>query len=316
MRHRRNTPKYSAPWLFLALLFVHVSHAQAVILNGIDVKAKAIPLTAEALQKTGLGDQSTLVLVQFSGPIQPEWLDGLRATGATVHHYIADFAYLVTMKPNTFDSVKSAGNVSWVGTIPDAAKVNIALAAKIAKARQQKSEETSIQAIVLSYGELAAKTLEAKGHRIRSDRETIMGWNETRVTLPLSKVSDAAAINSVFTIEEDVIPILGGERAAQTAAGQYQPGATTPFGPGYTAWLGAEGLSGGTGITVHLFDDGIDKGIATNLPGTAHTDILGRIVGIFNATNDADGASRGGHGHLDAAIIMGNATAGTTDSTV
>jgi len=33
-------------------------------------------------------------------------------------------------------------------------------------------------------------------------------------------------------------------------------------------------------------DDGLDQGIATNLPGTAHPDILGRIAGIFNATSN------------------------------
>ncbi|MCC6156053.1 MAG: S8 family serine peptidase, partial [Candidatus Hydrogenedentes bacterium] len=83
--------------------------------------------------------------------------------------------------------------------------------------------------------------------------------------------------------------------------------------PGYVAWLGAEGLSGGENITVHVVDDGLDKGIATNLPGTAHADILGRIVGIYNATSDADGACRTGHGQIDAAIIVGNATVGTVD---
>lgn len=314
MRQKQFCPQ----WLCMALVFgallpYYAAFAQAIVLNGIDVKSKSTPLTAESLQKSGFSEEPALVLVQFSGPIQPQWLDDLKATGATIHHFIADYAFLVTLKPNSLEGVKRAGNVSWVGRIPASAKLNSALAAKIANTVPDKMGDITVEAVVLSYSEFAAKTLEAQGHRIKADRETIMGWHETRVDLALSEVMDVAAINDVFCIEEAVKGVLGGERAAQTAAGQYEEGATAPFGPGYTAWLGAEGLSGGDNIIVNLFDSGLDQGIATNLPGTAHLDILGRIVGIFNTTSDPDGANRSGHGQLDAAIIMGNASAGTVD---
>ena len=64
---------------------------------------------------------------------------------------------------------------------------------------------------------------------------------------------------------------------------------------------------------IQVQDDGLDQGIDTNAPGTAHPDILGRIAGIFNATSDPLGDSGDGHGQINAGIIMGNATVGTTD---
>lgn len=289
------------------------SFAQSVVLNGVDIKSNANRQSAGPMNKNADADSSQLVVVQFKGPTLPDWLRRLESTGATVHHYIADYAYFVTMNVNAPDAAKRAPEVAWIGAIPASAKINGALAAKISAGAAKQASGSNVEVIVLSYGDAAARALEASGIPIESFRETPMGWHETRVTVPLSKTLDIAQIESVFTIEEVSAEIRGGERAAQAAAGQYEEGATAPFGPGYTAWLGAEGLSGGDNIIVHVADGGLDQGIATNLPGTAHADILGRIAGIYNATADPDGASREGHGQLAASVIMGNATVGTVD---
>lgn len=298
--------------LFAFSLFAISAFAQSIVVNGIDVKATAKALTRETIGTGVPAEKSTLVLVQFSGPTKPEWLEALRDAGATVHHYVADYAYFVTMKPESFDAVKSATGVVWIGKEPASAKISAALRAKVA-APSSKAADSKLELVVLSYGEDAAKKIESSGIAIRSFRKTQMGWHEIRIEASLNKVNSIAALDSVFDIEEEPINKRGGERAAQAAAGQYEPGASTPFGPGYAAWLSAQGLGGGDNITVHVVDGGLDKGIATNLPGTAHPDILGRIVGIYNATADPDGASREGHGQLAAAVILGNAAAGTVD---
>lgn len=286
--------------------------AQSIVLNGVDVKKESNALTPDAFRTIAKDDAPALVLVQFSGPTKPKWLRELTDAGATVHHYVADYAYFVTMKPGTFDGVKRITGVTWIGTVPASAKISAGLRAKIASNASSKSRE-KIKVIVLSYGESAAKRIEASGCSIFSYRNTQMGWDETTTEIPSDKIDSIAATNSIFGIEEVPVETRAGEREAQTAAGQFEEGATAPFGPGYPAWLGAQGLSGGDNIIVHVIDDGLDQGIATNLPGTAHPDLLGRIVGIFNATSDPDGASRAGHGQIDASIIMGNATVGTVD---
>lgn len=295
------------------LVLVSTVSGQSIILNGVDVKAAPAPSMAEAFRAVAAPEAQALVVVQFSGPIQPQWVQDLADRGVKVRHYLAEFAYLVSVPGTAAIKAGDVSGATWIGILPPASKISAALASKLAGAADSKSEASNIDAIVLSFDELAAKALESSGFRIKDNRLTPMCWYETHVAIPLGNVLDVAEFNSVFAIEEVAPAIRGGERAAQAAAGQYEPGATAPFGPGYTAWIAAEGLSGGDNIVVHVIDDGLDQGIATNLPGTAHADLLGRIVGIYNATSDPDGASRAGHGQLAAAIIMGNATVGTVD---
>ena len=53
-----------------------------------------------------------------------------------------------------------------------------------------------------------------------------------------------------------------------------------------------------------VMDDGIEQGDDSGLPGTAHPDIIGRIVGLDNATGDPKADSRGGHGSFNACLIL------------
>ncbi|NUP90547.1 MAG: hypothetical protein HUU25_12140, partial [Candidatus Sumerlaeia bacterium] len=53
-----------------------------------------------------------LALVQFDGPIQPEWLDALAAAGAEIHHAIPEFAYLVSLAPSEAEAVHAVAHVT------------------------------------------------------------------------------------------------------------------------------------------------------------------------------------------------------------
>lgn len=255
-----------------------------------------------------------LALVQFDGPIQPEWLDALAAAGAEVHHAIPEFAYLVSLAPSEAEAVHAVAHVTWVGALPPALRVERSLTDAAIRA----AAGTALDVVILSEGPLDSALLRADGFTLRQSRETPMGWRDTRATIDPALLSRIAETPNVFLVERQRVPRLMGERAAQTAAGNYLPGAAAPTGPGYTAWLASRGLTGGTlsngsPLIAQVQDDGLDQGIATNAPGTAHPDILGRIAGIYNATSDASGDGRAGHGQINAGIIMGNATVGTAD---
>lgn len=297
---------FAAAWLCAAVA------AQSLRMNGTEI-VPSRPVTETELSAVAGSTGETVAIVQFSGPIQSEWIAALQDNGIVIHQYVPDYAYLVSMPPRQLKAARAVSGLRWVGLLPAASKVSPRLAAKALSAGQEKGAPGVVDALVLSASDEAIKQLEGKGYEIKYSRVTPMGWLETHVSLPLAKVSDVASINSVFRIEERPVNELHGERGAQTVAGQFNPGATAPTGPGYATWLASQGLSGGSGIVVEVQDDGIDKGISTNLPGTAHADILGRIVGIFNATSDSNGGSRAGHGQINAGIIAGNATIGTTD---
>lgn len=208
---------------FLAVLVFAVvtfsSQAQTVILDGVDIVSSAKTTPPGPSIKSADGDSSQLLVVQFTGPTRPEWLRRLESNGATVHHYLADYAYIVTMNANALDSAKRSSEVAWVGTIPAAAKISGALAAKISARAAKQSVRAPLKVLVLSYGDAAATELEASGVQIESFRKTPMGWHETRLTVPASRVFEIAQIDCVFNVEEVPVEIRGGERAAQAAAG-------------------------------------------------------------------------------------------------
>ncbi len=296
----------------LLLLLAMAAWCQAAALAGvirlasgtIDTSRAPEVGTAALREKAGANGRA-FVIVQFDGPIQPEWLAACEKAGVRFHFYLPEFTYLATLPPEKLPAVKSARAVVWVGELPARLKIH-------PKLRKSKSGEVDVT--ILSLDDLPARTLKTKGIAADSERMTQMGWHDTRVTLPVSELRRVAEIWGVFHIEQQPEYQLTGERGAQTVAGNYEPGAAAPVGPGYADWLVAHGLSGAPGLVIQVQDDGLDQGIDTNEPGTAHPDILGRIAGISNPTADPLGDSTGGHGQINAGIIMGNATVGTTDA--
>lgn len=291
--------------VFLAMAAVS-AQAGSINLIGGSIDTSSAPKAAAQSFAIVPGDAApVMVAVQFKGPIEPRWLDACRKAGARVHHYLPDFAYVMTVKPSLLGALSASEGVVWVGSIPPATKFRASLA---------RASATNIAVRVLSLDEGPAKTLKAWGRAVASTRMTRMGWQVTDVILNSSELEQTAALPGVLAIESQPHYERSGERDTQTVAGNYPLGGTAPSGPGYMTWLTSKGLTGAPGAIIQVQDDGLDKGIATNLPGTAHPDIIGRIQGIFNATQDSLGDSKGGHGMINAGIIMGNASLGVTDA--
>lgn len=296
--------------MFLLLLISISVHAGVIRLVSGEIDTSKQPQATVSSLKTIAGDNSeALTIVQFQGPIQTEWIDNLKQSGIKVHNYLPDYAYIVSFKPEKLNTIKSSKGVSWVGTLPTSYKINPRVAQIV-----QYSNEKEIKLTILSIDDTPLKKIREKNIKIKSNRMTQMGWYDIRLTTSPSMVEYISQIPSVFYIELQPEYELHGERAAQTAAGNYNPGDSTPTGPGYDQWLSDNGLTGGSGLIVQVQDDGLDQGIDTNAAGTAHPDILGRIAGIFNATSDALGDGQDGHGQINAGIIIGNATVGTMDT--
>jgi hypothetical protein len=131
-----------------------------------------------------------------------------------------------------------------------------------------------------------------------------MGWHETVATVPSDALLELAAIGSVFLVEHRATPSMFGERGAMTVAGVVSRETGEPLGPGYRDWLASHGLDGGEGLIVQVMDDGVSLGGQT---GAEHPDFGDRLIAHFNATADAAADGIGGHGTINASIIMGSA---------
>ncbi len=263
-------------------------------------------VTVSKLRELAGSDRQSMAIVQFSDRIQPQWTDSLKKSGAKVHFYLPDDAYLVSFPATSLSAVRSTPSLQWIGSLPPELK--------IARPLTKASLAVQIKITILSIDSTAAKALVQRGIAVSSTRMTQMGWQDTRATIQTSDLGWIAQLGSVFYIEPQPNYKMRGEREAQTIAGNYPVFGPGPSSPGYAAWQASNSLNGGSGLIVQVQDSGLDRGIATNVPGTAHQDIIGRIAGIFNATNDASGNDTGGHGTLNVGVIMGNATIGTMDS--
>ena len=110
----------------------------------------------------------------------------------------------------------------------------------------------------------------------------------------------------VFYIERIGKAILCGERELVLDIGKFDVSGEGPLaGASYERWLADKGVNG-AGVTLQCVDTGLDRGNATNMPGTVHTDILGRVAGIVDYSGDNNGIDNHGHGTLNAGIIAGN----------
>lgn len=246
-----------------------------------------------------------LALVQFDGPLRREWAAALRAAGVQRLGYLPTYAYLVATDRLRLAELAQLPGVRWVGPYLADYKLHPAFL-PAATAGPVWAAVGIARALVGTEAELADLTDVIVAHR---DEETTR-W--LRVQLDAARIADLAALPAVVAVEPEATPELDGERAAQIAAGAFRPGDNGPNGGYYDAWLDEWGVDG-TGVVVQVMDDGLEQGLDSNAPGSAHPDLIGRIAGIDNATGDRDGDSARGHGSLNAGIIAGSAAAGLRD---
>jgi hypothetical protein len=69
-------------------------------------------------------NQVAYYLVQFDGPVQPEWRAGLEALGMEAMEYVPDFAFLIRATPEMADTAAHLDHVRWVGLFHPAYRID------------------------------------------------------------------------------------------------------------------------------------------------------------------------------------------------
>lgn len=297
--------------LYTTILTIASAHAE-IRYNNIAIETtQKTALPSPGTVSKSSSTKSQLALIQLSGPITPIIKTAIESSGATIIRYVPEFAYLIQIPPQNLSTLSQQYGVNWIGELPKAAKYarTMGPAQFSPSAAAAKSKVTILSAsdevnTVIPYPSQSATRTSRVDDNIYY----------TQAELTPQELDNVADHWSVFHIETRADYKMHGERGAQSAAGQYAPGATAPNGPGYLNFLASHGLNGGTNLVVQVQDDGLDQGDVSNAPGTAHPDILGRIAGVFNASSDLLADGQGGHGQINAGIIAGNATVGTTDA--
>ena len=266
-----------------------------------------------------------LRLVQFNGPVKPEWRQALVDAGERVVCHIPENCYLVygENKPSAQASFKAAAKaVQWQGDFLPAYKVAPSARKMAADAPDGMTYWMDVQLVEDKADDSAnPQTLKAlrelSGREFRRlDRNVRLGLINVTLLLPMSKLDAVAALPDVLSVALYIEPELHCERQAQIVSDNVVPGGARPTGPGYLAWLKNKGFNQqqfmeSNSVTV-VVDDGFDNGDAYapansefrvgNNPALPSRMAFANI-GIGASGFAPDGVD--GHGNINLSIVGG-----------
>jgi hypothetical protein len=259
-----------------------------------------------------------LHLVQFAGPVKPEWYAALAATGAEVVTYIPHNTYLVYGDEESLGRVRALGPfMQWEGPLRTEDKVH-PLARRAGGAGRADGAGNDLHAVQLvvdpAANEATSRVLDTLRLGAVRSRFRVLQYENVIVRLDPGQLAALAERPDVVSIQPYVVPRMRDEKQGQIVAGALSAGALT--GPGYLSFLAAKGFTQSqftaSGFAVDVSDSGVDDGTtAPNHFGLYVDGILGGLSRVVY--NRLEGFPLGGgviqgcdgHGTINAHIIAG-----------
>jgi Subtilase family/HYR domain len=273
-------------------------------------------------------------LVQFAGPIKPEWYDALVATGVEVVTYIPNNAYLVygdSRSLRRIDRLAKNQPVQWQGEYADAYKIDPAI-----YMTEKRNEDLRLQGKIVVGGANLYTVQLFKSSKGISDtasyidsvkleekvRWDILNYTNITVALQESAVKNIASRPDVVFIEPFVMPKKLDERQNMVISGNITSGAPNT-GLSWFTYLANKGFTQAqfdtSNFTVNISDSGLDNANVASpnhfafyrsgdITSTSRV-VYARLVGTPNSGSTTQGCD--GHGTLNSSIIMGNVPNGT-----
>jgi len=254
-----------------------------------DPLARATP--AGLRQSDSKGD---FHLIQFQGPIRPEWVNRLRAEGVEVVQPLHPFSYIVWASADQLDRARSQTAVRWSGLMEANWKVQ-------PHQRRYDAAPRATMMLASAHGDVH--------ERIAALRElgpvqavTPLGRHLLVIQMDLagdrySQVADWPGIYAVQYVPPEAGP--RGEMSNQSVVGNYD--ADNIVFPGYAGWLSDTGFDG-SGITVGVVDGRVR---------TTHVDLADRMVPCTGTNGSCSGSGSDAHGTHVAGAIAGTGASGT-----
>ena len=292
----------------------------AIKLNAARLDTRAAEI--QALRRpAGAFAGKRLHLIQFAGPVKPEWRAALEKTGTRIVSYIPENAYLIYGDAAALGRMQiwAATNdfVQWEGAYADNYKIHPDARLVDANGRPQTPATDTFTIQMVDDPEANTATLTRIGQWQLGPVENefvLLGYKNIIVRLPPERLPEIAAQPEVVSIQPWFVPQKLDERQDQIVAGNLS--GNLPGGPGYLAWLAGIGFTQAqftnSGFVVDLSDSGIDNG--TTAPGhfglypLGNTSQASRVAynvlqGRPNSGSTLQGCD--GHGTLNSHIVAG-----------
>ncbi|MCX8155213.1 MAG: S8 family serine peptidase [Verrucomicrobiae bacterium] len=240
-----------------------------------------------------------LYLVQFTGPLQPEWRAELAALGVELLWHVPEDAFVARLVNVSLPTLTARPYVHWVGEYrPDYKVLQGLFPAGLANAAEAKANIRVLLAPRASLAELAALRRLWPGFAGATRTHATLIWHGQATPRQVQLLAQSPA---VLWVERAPQPRLYDEIATKIVAGEDGEIGTQAL----VHQLGFDG----SGVTVSVADSGLDTGRTTPI----HPDIAGRIGPFFYYGTLTDAADEHGHGTHVAGIIAGNAATGEKD---
>ena len=256
-----------------------------------DPISQLVPGPAALLEMPERSSGMGYVLVQFHGPIRPEWRKMIELHGGEVIDYVPDFAYIVRIA-NTGRALLSAlPELRWVGDYPPLFRLASALVEPALDGRSSQPLALMARGFVGEPADQLLQALIAVGVEVLEVVPDSGGGVIFRLQASSSRLLDMARIEPLAWIEMDY-PMTYGNAVARS--GQLLRKDQVEL---------ALGLYG-QGQIVAVADSGLSTG---NL-STVHPDFAGRVLGWAQAPNAscAGWADEDSHGTHVAGSVLGS----------
>ena len=250
-------------------------------------------------------------LVQFVGPIQPEWYKALEATGVRIVSYIPNNAYLVYGDAVALGGMRnltaSSRAIQWDGAYLDDYKLDPSI-------YSQQTEAYSIQLVKDEAPNSETLSLVRGLQRREGVVQEALGYVNVVAYLDRDALFQLARRPDVVSIQARPEPKLLDERQDMIISGNLT--GSTPTGPGFLAWLTAKGFTQAqftaSGFGVDVTDSGVDNG--TQVPNhfglyvngdvsSQSRVVYNRLEGTPHSGSTIQGCD--GHGNIDTHIVAG-----------
>jgi len=277
---------------------------------------------AKTLRRTvGAFAGKRLHLVQFVGPIKPEWVAALEENGGHIVTYIPNDAYLIYADTSMLARMQAWANssdyVQWDGDFTDDDKIHPSARATNSKGEPQEIGTDTFAVQMVDDAEANTATM-AVIDRLKlapvKSTSHVLNYLNIIVRLPADRLAEIAKQPEVISIQPRPEPHLLDERQDQIISGHVVDNTGLPTGPGYLGWLASKGFTQAqftsSGFLVDLSDSGIDNGTTSpghfalyqfGNPANSSRVVYNRLEGSANSGSTLQGCD--GHGNLNSHII-------------
>ncbi len=253
-------------------------HNNLILLNAgtIDTNTPQAQST-RSTTNSGSGSGNQMRLIQFAGPIRPEWYQRLEDTGAKIVTYIPNNTYLVYGNGATLQAVRTlasdAAIVQWDGEYTAAYRIDPTInnpsqskGLPPANLSKKGNEQFVIQMVEDQRENAVTLALidQSKREPIIT-QERALGYFNVKVALPKEAVFQIAQRGDVVSIQPWVTPRKQDERQDIIVSGNVTGPPFVPTPMNYLTYLTGKGFNVTTSSTfaVNISDSGVDDGTTT-----------------------------------------------------